>query len=155
LRLKSNFYLTILIAGLVFLVEFFLKNYLRNFLLQSFKVFDKILYITVIPNTGAAFGVLKDNANLLIYVGILFLLFFFRFVFKEKNKNLLFLISSGLIIGGALSNIYDRVFYGYVLDYIDLRFWPVFNLADSCISIGVILLLFDSFRKKNEAGNNS
>jgi len=155
LRLKSNFYLTILIAGLVFLVEFFLKNYLRNFLLQSFKVFDKILYITVIPNTGAAFGILKDKTDLLVYLGMFFLLFFFRLVFKEKNKNLLFLISSGLIMGGALSNIYDRIFYGYVLDYIDLRFWPVFNLADSCISIGIVLLLFDSFKKKDETRNNS
>jgi signal peptidase II len=57
-----------------------------------------------------------------------------------------FAISYGLIIGGALSNLFDRVFLGYVVDYIDLRVWPVFNLSDSCITVGIGLLLFYSFK---------
>ncbi len=69
---------------------------------------------------------------------------------KEKQKGLLPKLSFGLILGGALSNLFDRIFYGYVVDYIDIRIWPVFNLSDMCISIGVGLMLFYSFARSEK-----
>jgi len=54
----------------------------------------------------------------------------------------------GLILGGALSNFLDRILYGYVIDYIDIRIWPIFNFSDLCISTGVALIIFSSLHIK-------
>jgi signal peptidase II len=83
----------------------------------------------------------------LIYFGIFFLLLVFLFLWKEKQKVLTVKISYGLILGGAFSNLFDRIFLGYVVDYLDFRIWPVFNLADTCISVGIGILFLNSFRK--------
>ncbi|MDD5195479.1 MAG: signal peptidase II [Candidatus Omnitrophica bacterium] len=137
-----------LIATVVFLSDSLIKNYLRQTAaFQSFPIIENILHITIVFNPGAAFGILKGKTTMLVYTSIFFIIFFFTFINKEKNRNLLFLISCGLILGGAASNLCDRLFLGYVVDYIDLRIWPVFNLSDSCISIGAALLFLDSFRK--------
>jgi len=69
---------------------------------------------------------------------------------KENKKTTFFLISGGLILGGALSNLWDRLYLGYVVDYIDLRVWPVFNISDSCITTGAIFLLWDSYRDQKK-----
>jgi signal peptidase II len=65
---------------------------------------------------------------------------------KEKKQGFLMKLSYGLILGGALSNLLDRVIYGYVIDYIDIRIWPVFNLSDTAITTGVFLIFLSSFR---------
>jgi signal peptidase II len=57
------------------------------------------------------------------------------------------MVSCGLILGGAISNLCDRITLGYVVDYFDFRVWPVFNISDSCITTGTGLLLIDSFKK--------
>jgi len=90
---------------------------------------------------------LKGKTSLLIYTGIIFLLVFLFTVINERRKNIFFLVACGLIIGGAFSNLYDRVFLGFVVDYIDVRVWPVFNLSDSAISVGAFFLLLNEFKK--------
>jgi len=146
--------LPLVIASIVFIVDLIIKTYLRlNLPYESFPLIKNILHITVIFNKGAAFGILRQNTTFLIYIGIIFILIFFAFIHKEKRKDLFFLVACGLIIGGALSNLCDRIFLGYVVDYIDIRVWPVFNLSDSCITVGACLLFFDSFKKpKSLAG---
>ena len=135
------------IAALVFLFDFLIKGYLRsNLAFESIPVIKNIFHITVVFNTGAAFGVLQGKTNFIIYITLIFILWLFIFLRKEKQVAPRFAICYGLIFGGALSNLYDRIFLGYVVDYIDLRIWPVFNLSDSCITIGIGLLLFYSFR---------
>lgn len=137
-----------IVTALVFSVEFLIKTYLRNnFAFQSIPLIKNVFHITVIFNQGAAFGILKGKTQFLIYIGIIFILFLFGCLRKEKNQNLSLFISYGLILGGALSNLIDRIFLGHVVDYIDLRIWPVFNIADSCINIGVFLILINSFKK--------
>ncbi len=74
---------------------------------------------------------------------------------QEKPTSKWGVIPYGLIIGGALSNMYDRIFLGYVVDYLDFKIWPVFNLSDSCITIGVALLLIDSFRSRRRVSKSS
>lgn len=143
-----------LTAALIFFIDFSIKAYLlTNFAYRSIPVLKDIFHITVIFNTGAAFGILKGNTNLLTCLGIVFVGLFIFFIKKEEKKNLIFLIACGLILGGALSNLYDRIFLGFVVDYIDLRIWPVFNLSDSGISIGVAVLLLQSLinGKKNNS----
>ncbi len=138
-----------LTASLIFLFDLIIKTYLwTNFPYQSIPVFDNIFHITVIFNSGAAFGILKGSPVLLTYLGLIFIGLFIFFIKKEEKKSLLFLISCGLILGGALSNLCDRIFLGFIIDYIDLRVWPVFNLSDSAITVGVAVLLIQSLWKK-------
>ncbi len=141
-----------LIAAIVFFIDLFVKTYLHaNFLHLSIPIIKNIFHITVIENSGAAFGILQGKTQLLIYIGILFILFFFFMIKKESRKTLLFFTACGLILGGAISNLYDRIFLGFVVDYIDLRIWPVFNISDSCITIGAGLLFINSFKKQVNA----
>lgn len=106
-------------------------------------------------NSGAAFGILKGSTNFLIYVGIIFILVLVMFLRKEKTKSKMLFTAYGLILGGAFSNMYDRIFLGYVVDYLDFRVWPVFNIADTCISTGVGLIFLQSFLEHRQAKNNA
>jgi signal peptidase II len=137
-----------IIAIIVFSAEFVIKTYLRTHHPgASIPLIKNILHISVVFNTGAAFGMLQQKTTFLIYIGLVFIFIFLLLAISEKRKSKLFFIACGLIIGGALSNLYDRIFLGFVVDYIDIRIWPVFNIADSCISCGVGLMLWESFRK--------
>lgn len=148
--------LTLLWAAAVFSADFLLKDYLyNNFALQSIPVIRGIFHITVIFNRGAAFGILRGRTFLLILTGIVFVLIFFILLPKEKNKNFLFRAGCGLILGGAISNLYDRIVYGFVIDYLDFRIWPVFNLSDSAITVGAAMLIFHSLRSKKHEERNS
>ena len=92
-------------------------------------------------NTGSAFGLFAGFTNLLVVasiIGIVFILF----VFLKQNSSVIWLrMSLGLIVGGALGNLLDRVKDGAVVDFISVGWWPAFNIADSSISIGMGLLL--------------
>lgn len=77
-------------------------------------------------------------------------------VWAHKIEGDAHLIPLGLVLGGGLGNVYDRVFRdtgGKVVDFIDLHVWPVFNLADSCIVVGVLLLLFVTARRDGSAAS--
>ena len=92
-------------------------------------------------NTGSAFGLFAGFTNLLVVasiIGIVFILF----VFLIQNNSVIWLrLSLGLIVGGALGNLFDRVKDGAVVDFISVGWWPAFNIADSSISVGMCLLL--------------
>ncbi|HIE35698.1 MAG TPA: signal peptidase II [Candidatus Omnitrophica bacterium] len=140
--------MVVFIASIIFFIELIIKNYLRlNFSSQSFPVIKNIFYISVVFNRGAAFGILKNRTTFLIYIGIFFLFLILFLLWKEKKEKIIIKVSYGLILGGALSNLFDRIFLGYVVDYLDFRIWPVFNLADTCISIGIGLLFLDYIKK--------
>jgi signal peptidase II len=100
--------------------------------------------LTYAQNTGAAFSIFYGNNNVLIVVdiiGIIILLAYVfmvyrRFPFLDTRTNK---IALGIILGGTIGNLIDRVWLGYVRDFIDVGPWPVFNLADSCTVVGVII----------------
>ena len=116
---------------------------------QSLAIIKDVFHLTYLKNTGAAFGIFK-NANVFFIVVssliILFLLFYRYYYFKN---NIYINFSFGLIIGGAIGNLIDRIRLNYVVDYLDFRIWPVFNLADSAIVFGagilMIYILFSDF----------
>ena len=92
-------------------------------------------------NTGSAFGLFAGFTNLLVVasiIGIVFILFDFL---KQNNSVIWLRLSLGLIVGGALGNLFDRVKDGAVVDFISVGWWPAFNIADSSISVGMCLLL--------------
>ncbi len=114
---------------------------------QSIPFLEGILHFTLIHNRGAAFGILKGQVPFFILTsGIAVALIAINL---KKNKRALYSLSLSLILAGALGNLIDRLFLGYVVDFIDFRIWPVFNIADSAITVGAILLGYSILKSKN------
>jgi len=106
------------------------------------------LFWTYVQNHRGAFGLFGSQAWLLVGMAIVVLALFW-FAFRDAAaKSALVQVAFGAIFGGAVGNIVDRFHYGYVVDFIDLRWWPVFNAADSCITVGVALLVISSIVKE-------
>jgi len=102
-----------------------------------------VFSLTYVTNTGAAFGLFANQNLLFIFIAvavIAVILFFYRYLLAD---HLLLRISLALQLGGALGNLLDRLRLGYVVDFLDFRVWPVFNVADSAITIGVLLLIYN------------
>lgn len=110
-----------------------------------------ILNMTLVYNTGVAFGVLQGHPGWLAILSLIMSVFFAIWIARLKPPAILQLCAFSLILGGALGNFFDRAFLGYVIDFIDFHIknhhFAVFNLADSAISLGVILLLWDGVRR--------
>ena len=96
-----------------------------------------------VKNYGAAFGILHGYTTFLIIVSLVVLVICFYYYYKNKNLK----ISLSFILAGTLGNLIDRIFLGYVRDFIDLNFFPVFNLADMFNVVGVILIIYLSLKK--------
>ena len=113
------------------------------------ELFGGLVRIDVTRNSGAAFGMFQSGGLLFAAVAIFVsggIVIFYR---RIADSGILVRLALGLILGGALGNLVDRVRLGYVVDYVDLRWWYVFNLADSAIVVGVaILLLASSFSSR-------
>ena len=102
--------------------------------------------IHFVHNTGAGFGILKGQMGILAFISALValtVLFFYNRIPKEKIPQVLF----ALFFGGVAGNLIDRLLRGYVVDLIDVSFWPVFNLADAAISVSVIGLVLYYWKK--------
>lgn len=129
------------------LTKFFAtENLLYN---QSLPIIKGIFHLTLIHNRGAAFGILKNQTPLFILTSIFAIVLIFSNLRDNKKY---YTLSLSLILAGALGNLIDRIFLGYVIDFLDFRIWPVFNIADSAITIGAILLGW-SILKKPETRN--
>ena len=147
-----------IIIGFVFLVicfaiDRFSKIYILNILNDEGQVdfyINQYLNIYLVWNTGIGFGLFssEDNFlyNLFTTIIIIINIAIFYFAFIEKNLRSFFLI---MILGGSLGNLFDRIYYRAVPDFIDLNYegyhWFVFNVADILISIGIICLILSEF----------
>ena len=138
--------LVFLLSLLFFSFDFFLKKIIElEFSFNTlYPLIDNIVYLRVVHNKGAAFGLFQGKVSFLIIVGVLFLIVFIFWILREK-RSFWGKVCLSMILGGASSNLYDRVFLGYVIDYIDLRWWPVFNLSDTFITLGCIFLILPQF----------
>ena len=106
---------------------------------------DPIVTLTHVHNTGAAFGLFPGMQY--VFAGVALLVAALIVIYhRQLTDNSRFLhLAFGLQLGGALGNFIDRVFQGHVTDFIDFRVWPVFNVADSAVVVGTILLVYYSF----------
>jgi signal peptidase II len=110
-------------------------------LYQSIPVIPQIFHITLVHNRGAAFGMLKGWVSLFILTSLVaIILIYFNLRNLRNQKPSVYSVSLCLILAGGIGNLIDRIFYGHVIDFLDFRIWPVFNIADSAITIGAILL---------------
>ena len=158
--MNKNHYIKLVgIAGSVVLVDQVVKWIITGMipLHQSIAVIPGFFNITHIQNAGGAFGFLADqDTGLRIVIFVIFssLAAGLIFYFYKKTVDTLPFLSSGfaLIFGGAIGNLIDRVRFGRVTDFLDVYVgdlhWPVFNVADSAVSIGIVIFLFYVLFKK-------
>jgi len=128
------------------LTKFILVNKLS--LYQSIPVIKGVFYITLVHNRGAAFGILKNQVPLFILTSLLAIILIYSSLKKGKHKKY-YAIALGLVLAGAMGNLIDRLSFGYVIDFLDFRVWPVFNVADSAITVGAVLLGWSILFDKN------
>ena len=143
-----------LISLFVFLLDILSKNFIQKKIIYGEQVeITSFLSLVHFQNTGAAFSFLSDQGGwqryFLIAISLLAVLYI-PWLVNQYKKNILIVIGLLLILGGAIGNLYDRISYGYVIDFIYLHiaefYWPAFNVADSAISLGVLLFLYGSFK---------
>ena len=143
-----------LISLFVFLLDILSKNFIQKKIIYGEQVeITSFLSLVHFQNTGAAFSFLSDQGGwqryFLIAISLLAVLYI-PWLINQYKKNILIVIGLLLILGGAIGNLYDRISYGYVIDFIYLHiaefYWPAFNVADSGISLGVLLFLYGSFK---------
>ncbi len=136
--------LLIIIAILVVAVDQVTKALIRNFMPvgDSVPLIPEVLHITHVRNPGGAFGLLPDQKIVFLIISLAIIIFILYYHRRLNITDRLQTLALGLLLGGAVGNIIDRFLLGKVTDFIDFRVWPVFNLADSSIVIGVVLLGF-------------
>jgi len=118
---------------------------------ESRLIVPHLLYLTYVQNTHGAFGLFGDRIWFLIGLAVVVLGLFYVAFRDAAAQSLLVRIAFGAILGGAVGNIVDRIQRHFVVDFIDLRWWPVFNVSDSCITIGVLLLVLGSAKRRTVA----
>lgn len=100
-----------------------------------------VLYFSYVKNQGAAFGIFQGATAFLIGVSVAFFILLTAYVIKRRNELLpSAVIALSMVAGGGMANVADRLQYGFVVDYIDVRLisYPVFNLADICVVLGIL-----------------
>lgn len=144
--------LLFLIALLVVAADQLSKVWIRSNLLVGQSLFEAGFFrIIHVNNTGAAFGLFQGQSFLLTIValvGITVLLVYVLVIYRKFPllDNRLGRSTLGLVLGGAVGNLVDRLRFGYVTDFISIGLWPAFNIADSAITVGVILFAYSFLR---------
>ena len=110
-------------------------------------VLPPILQVTLVYNTGAAFGLFKGQRTLFIGLSVVVIAWIGWELLTKPSRRAVALWGCALILGGAVGNLIDRLLYGAVIDFIDFRIWPVFNIADSAVTISVVFLIILLWKK--------
>lgn len=149
----------LIVSSIILLIDQLSKIIISSLLgLRESRVLIKGFFnLTYIRNKGAAWSIFANHRFLLVLIGIFALYFVYTFIkdFKDNKRNIL---AFGFLIGGIFGNLIDRLFLGYVRDFLDFKIfgydYPVFNIADSAILIGVCLLIY-AIIKGEENGSSS
>ena len=111
----------------------------------SIPVIPNVFHITYILNPGAAFGILENQRLFFILVAVVILMAAVCFYSRLQREPKLIRYGAGLLLGGAAGNLIDRIQTGYVIDFFDFRIWPIFNIADIAIVVGVAFVIYSVF----------
>ncbi len=137
---------TYIIAVLVLIIDQVSKSLIEIFfdLNEKVEVIKNFFYITVVHNTGGAWSIFSNYSYLFIIASVLAIVLLVKFMFGFKN-NLRNNIAFALLFGGIFSNLADRIFLGYVRDFLSFKIfsydYPIFNIADVAIVVGVVFLI--------------
>ncbi len=150
-----------LLSLIVLVFDQILKFIIRSKLVlnETINVIANFFNITYVENDGAAWNILSGNKIILILIALLVLFFIFYYFIFNKKLNKIEVIAYSLFIGGLLGNLWDRIFIGRVIDYLDFKIFgynfPVFNLADICIVLGVLIIIINEIRGEINEKTNS
>lgn len=154
---NKTIYLTMLLSIIIDQIIKYIVESNMN-LYQSIPIIKNFFYISFVKNIGAAFSILSNKTILLSLTAVVISLIIYIFFIKDKELNNLNKITYGLLLGGIIGNLIDRVFRGYVVDYLDfviLKYdCPVFNLADALIVCSVFLIIIWILRGEKDANKN-
>ncbi len=144
-------------TGFTVLVDQLTKWIVRTTFLpqHSLPILPGIFHLTYVRNTGAAFSLFQGQGPILILVSVGVASWMAWELLRRPHATRQTPAVLGLILGGAVGNLIDRLRFGYVEDFIDLRVWPVFNVADSAITIGVVWLIWKTLNKSNKSGTQT
>lgn len=139
------FFIALVIVLLDQFTKFLIKLNLQ--LNESVPIIKNVFHLTYITNTGSAFGLFKgiNPFFILFSIVVIAIILYFTKIIKENEKALQ--LAVGLLLGGTIGNLIDRIFHGSVIDFIDFRIWPVFNIADSAVTISIVFLVILLWKK--------
>ncbi len=149
-------YYFLIIIAVVILDQIIKKAVVGSMALyESIPVLQDIFHITYIHNTGAAFSIMEGLRAVLILLPLVMIVAAIVFMIaKRRTAHPLLMTSVALIAGGGVGNLIDRIFLGYVVDYLDFRVFPIFNLADIAVCAGcgllILYVLFIDGKQNNE-----
>lgn len=139
----AYFVITIVILAFDQVTKFLTKKHM--FLGQSKEIIGDFIRYTYIENPGMAFGIQIGNKKLFTIFSIVASMVIFFYLLRTRGDKRFVKIALSLILGGAIGNLIDRILYGAVVDFIDVGIaelrWPVFNIADSAVSVGMVILI--------------
>ena len=151
---------TYIIAVLILIIDQVSKSLIEIFfkLNESVMVIKDFFYITVVHNTGGAWSIFSNHSYLFIIASIVAIVLLIKSMFGFKN-NLRDSIAFASLFGGIFSNLADRLFLGYVRDFLDFKIfgydYPIFNIADIAIVVGVILLIIAVIKGEDKRDKSS
>ena len=137
-------FISLIVGAVLVIIDQIIKYFISAFLqpVGSVSVIDNIFSLTYVENKGVAFGMFSDMRWIFVALTSILLVIIIFYMFKKRPKCKFFYVCAALIIGGGIGNLIDRIFYGYVIDYLSLSFFPpVCNFADYCITAGTIMLV--------------
>ena len=150
LNIKNNRFYYILLSSLIILTDQFTKHIID--INQTSFINKELLFFSIdyVKNYGAAFNILNGNRIFLSTISSIITLLLIYFILYKKNLSNLDLFSYSFILAGTIGNGIDRITKGYVIDFINLNFidFPVFNIADISINIGLIFILYGLIKNK-------
>lgn len=135
-----------LIAGIGILLDQITK-FLASIYLDNIDIIPAFFSLTYVENKGAAWGILNNSTIVLVGISVIVLLLISKYISSTIEFTKLSVVSYGLLIGGIFGNLIDRIFRGFVIDFLNFNIlgynFPVFNIADTMIVIGVILMFIE------------
>ena len=144
------FLLAVIVIGLDLLSKYYIEASMWPGM--SIPIIENVFHITYIINPGAAFGILEYQTGFFIVVSILMVAAAIWYVPRVPVQYRLLRYGIGLLTGGAIGNLFDRIRYGGVVDFLDFRIWPIFNIADIAIvcGVGCIIITYLYVMRKEE-----
>lgn len=138
------------VAAITLLIDQLSKFYIQRIMLlnQSAPIIPGIFQITYTKNTGTAFGLFANQTIFFVAITLIVIAIILIYLRKVSRGRQGIRTALALILGGALGNLTDRIRVGAVIDFLDFRVWPVFNIADSAISIGAVFLFISIVRRR-------
>ena len=149
MRNKKNIFM-FLTALIIIIIDQITKFLIKTNLMigESTPIINNVLHFTYVTNTGSAFGLFKNLNWFFVFFSVIVIIIVFCYLRKkipEKERFLQFAV--GLLLGGTIGNLIDRILFGAVTDFIDFRIWPVFNIADSVVTVSVAIFVILLWKK--------